>query len=66
MYVEALKNSEFNEKFTYLELKVPHKINDDNLYMNKVNTNCNNKVNCRKNRKRKIIWFTLLIVNLLI
>ena len=62
MYIEALKNSGFKEEFTYLEPKVPDNINDNNnnnnkLDMNKENANCNNKVNCRKNRKRKIIWF---------
>ena len=58
MYIEALKNSMFKEEFTYLEPKVPNNINNNNkLDMNKENMNCNNKVNCCKNRKRKIIWF---------
>ena len=37
MYIEALKNSEFKEEVTYLELKVPNNINDNNnnLYMKK-------------------------------
>ena len=56
MYIEALKNSGFKEEFTYLEPKMPNNIiNNNKLDMNKENTNCNNKLNCRKNRKRKII-----------
>ena len=54
MYIEALKNSRFREDFTYQE---PKMANENNLYMNKENTKCNNKEISRKNRKRKIIWF---------
>ena len=59
MYIEALENSGFKEEFTYLEPKISNNNNNNNnkLYMNKENTNCNNEVNCRKNRKRKIIGF---------
>ena len=56
MYIEALKNCRFKEEFTYLEPKMLNNINNNNkLDMNKENTNCDNKVNCHKNRKRKII-----------
>ena len=45
MYIEALKNSGFKEEFTYLELKMPNNINNNNkLDMNKKNTNCNDKI----------------------
>ena len=64
MYIEAFENCGFKEVFTYLE---PKKIkpnnnnnnNNNNLYKDKETTtdNCNIKVNCHKNRKRKIIWF---------
>ena len=57
MYIEALKNSRFKEEFTYLEPKVPNINNHNKLDRNKENTNYKDKVNCRKNRKRKIIWF---------
>ena len=63
MYIEALKNCGFKDEFTYLEPKVPENIDNNNknneLDMSKENTNCYNKVNCRKNRKRKIIGFSL-------
>ena len=41
MYIEALKNSEFKEEFTYLEPQMPNDINNDNnkLDMIKENTN---------------------------
>ena len=57
MYIEALKNGEFKEEFTYLEPKVHNNNNNNNnkLDMDKENTNCNNRVNGHKNRKRKII-----------
>ena len=59
MYIEALKNSGFKEELTYLELKVPNNINNNKkLYINKGSTDCNNKANCYKNWKRKIIWFS--------
>ena len=51
MYIEALKNSGFKEEFTYLEPNIYNKLDT-----NKENTNFN-KLNCRKNRKRKIIRF---------
>ena len=53
MYIEVLKKSGFKE-FTYLE---PKRIKpNNNLYKNKETTdNCNIKVKCYKNRKRKII-----------
>ena len=58
MCIEALKNSGIKEVCTYLEPKMPNNIiNNNKLDMNKENTNCNDKVNCRKNRKRKITWF---------
>ena len=58
MYIEALKNSGFKEEFTYLEPRMLNNINNNNkLDMNKENTNCNNKINCRKNRKKWMIWF---------
>ena len=58
MYIEALKNSGFKQVFTYLEPKMPNNINNDKkLDINTDNMNCNNKINCRKNRKRGIIWF---------
>ena len=47
MYIDALKSSGYKENFTYKEEKVP---NDNNKEINKENR--------RKNRKRKIIWFT--------
>ena len=57
MYIEDLKNSSFKEEFTYLEPKMI-KPNNNNMYKDKGTTdNCNIKVNCHKNRKRKIIWF---------
>ena len=58
MYIEALKNSGFKEEFTYLEPKKIKHNNDNNndLYKDKETTdNCNIKVNCHRNRKRKII-----------
>ena len=68
MYIEALKNSGFKEEFTYLEpKKIKPNNNNNNLYKEKETTdNCYIKVNCHKNRKRKIIWFnpTRLFVNL--
>ena len=58
MYIETLKNSGFKEEFTHQEPKMPNNINNnDKLDMNKENMNCNDKVNCRKNRRKKIIWF---------
>ena len=60
MYIEAFKNSGFKEEFTYLE---PRNIkpNNDNLYEDKETTdNCNNKVKCHENRKRKILLFLWL------
>ena len=45
MYIDALKNSGFKEKFTYLEENIPNDINKEN-----------NKYD-HKGRKRKIIWF---------
>ena len=61
MYIEALRNS----GFTYLEPKVSNNINKNNqLYMNKENTNHNNKINFRKNRIRNIIWFNPTFCNL--
>ena len=53
-YIEAFKSSGFREEFTYQEPKIP---NENNLYMNKENTKCNDKKISRKNRKKKIIWF---------
>ena len=47
MYIDALKSSGYKENFTYKEEKMP---NDNNKEINKENR--------RKNRKRKIIWFT--------
>ena len=67
MYIEALKNCGFKEEFTYLEPKMIKPSNKNNLYKDKDTTdNCNIKLNCQKNRKRKIIWFNPLLVNLLI
>ena len=68
MYIEVLKNSRFKEEFSYLELKVSDNIDNYNnkLDMNKENTNCNNKVNSRKNRKGKLYGSTPLFENLLI
>ena len=73
MYIETLKNSGFKEEFTYLDPKKikpppppPHNNNNNNnniiiiinMYKDKETTdNCNIKVNCHKNRKRKIMWF---------
>ena len=67
MYVEALKNSDFKENFTYLE---PKKIKPNNSNDNNKGTtdNCNIKEKCHKNRKRKI-WFNpffFFFANLLI
>ena len=67
MYIEALKNSGFKEEFTYLEPKIPNNNNNNNnnkLDRNKKYTNYNKKVNCRKNRKSKIIWFNPTFCNL--
>ena len=46
IYIDALKNSGFKEKFTYLEENIPNDINKEK-----------NKKYDHKNRKRKIIWF---------
>ena len=71
MYIETLKNNGFKEEFTYLEPKIiksnNNNNNNNNLYKDKETIdNCNIKVNCHKNRKRKIIWFNPLFVNFLI
>ena len=57
MYIEALKNSGFKD-FNYQELKkIKPNNNNHNLYKDKETTdNCNIKVNCHKNRKKKSIW----------
>ena len=49
-YIEAFESSGVREEFTYQEPKIP---NENNLYMNKENTKCNDKEINRKNRKRK-------------
>ena len=56
MYIKALKNSRFNEEFTYLKPKVPNNINNK-LDINTENMDFYNKLYCRKNRKREIICF---------
>ena len=48
MYIDALKSSGYKENFTNKEEKVPNGNNNNEI----------NKENRRKNRKRKIIWFT--------
>ena len=53
-----MKPSGFKEEFTYLEPKKIEPYNNNNLYKDKETIdNCNIKVKCHKNRKRKIIWF---------
>ena len=66
MYIEALKNRDFKEEFTYLKPKMikPNNNNNDNqnanLYKDKeIADNCN-KVNCQKNRTRKFIFIILM------
>ena len=56
MYIETLRNSDFKEGVNYIE---PKKIKpNNNLHKDKETTDyCKIKVNCHKNRKRKIIWF---------
>ena len=56
MYIEALKNCGFKEEFIYIEPRMPNDINNNKLEMNKENLYCNNKVNCRKNSQRKIMF----------
>ena len=46
-YINALKNSGFNEDFRYLKENITNEITEDN----------NNYDQKNKNRKRKIIWF---------
>ena len=46
-YINALKNSEFNEEFRYLNENITNEITKEN----------NNYDQKNKNRKRKIIWF---------
>ena len=41
MYIEALKNSGFREKFSDHEPKMS---NENNLYINKKNTKCSQKI----------------------
>ena len=58
IYIEALKNSGFREKFTYLELKKIQP-NNNNFYKNKETTdNCNIKEKCHKIEKGKLYGLT--------
>ena len=56
MYIKALKSRGFREEFNYQE---PKMANENDLYMNKEKTTCNNKEISRKKEKGKLYESTL-------